>query len=96
MLHRNASPSSHSEPSTSSKQSNLSLERFLEIAIEPVGQTMYVWGGGWNEEDTGAGVEAVTIGVSDHWASFFEDRMHCMIIKIPCIRFTMDWIVPVM
>jgi hypothetical protein len=31
---------------------------------------MYVWGGGWNEEDTGAGVEAVTLGVSPQWATF--------------------------
>lgn len=31
---------------------------------------MYVWGGGWNEEDTGAGTEATTIGVSPLWAEF--------------------------
>ena len=31
---------------------------------------MYVWGGGWNEEDTGAGIEAVTLGVSPQWAIF--------------------------
>lgn len=47
-----------------------SLLDFLEIACLPVGETMYVWGGGWNEEDTGAGIEAVTLGVSKAWASF--------------------------
>ena len=31
---------------------------------------MYVWGGGWNEEDTGAGIEAVTLGLSNVWAEF--------------------------
>jgi len=31
---------------------------------------MYVWGGGWNEEDTAAGVEAVTLGVSLAWEEF--------------------------
>jgi len=47
-----------------------SLFGFLQIAMQPVGKTMYVWGGGWNEEDTGAGVEAVTLGVSPAWAEF--------------------------
>lgn len=47
-----------------------SLLDFLEVACLPVGQTMYVWGGGWNEEDTGAGIEAVTLGVSPTWAAF--------------------------
>ena len=47
-----------------------SLLGFLKIAMQPVGQTMYVWGGGWNEEDTGAGIEAVTLGVSPAWAEF--------------------------
>lgn len=47
-----------------------SLRGFLEAACLPVGQTMYVWGGGWNEEDTGAGTEAVTVGVSPVWEAF--------------------------
>lgn len=47
-----------------------SILDFLEIALLPVGQTMYVWGGGWNEEDTGAGIEAVSLGVSPLWAEF--------------------------
>ena len=33
---------------------------------------MYVWGGGWNEADTGAGVEAVSIGESPRWYTFYE------------------------
>lgn len=51
-----------------------SLLDFLRIACLPVGQTMYVWGGGWNEEDTGAGIEAVTLGVSPAWADFAEQQ----------------------
>ena len=47
-----------------------SLLTFLRIALEPACSTMYVWGGGWNEEDTGAGIEAVTLGVSPKWADF--------------------------
>ena len=47
-----------------------SILDLLRIAAEPVGSTMYIWGGGWNEEDTGAGIEAVTLGVSPQWAEF--------------------------
>ena len=48
----------------------VSILDFLRIAVQPVGSTMYVWGGGWNEEDTGAGIEAVTLGISPRWAEF--------------------------
>lgn len=48
----------------------VSILDFLRIAVQPVGQTMYIWGGGWNEADTGAGMEAVTLGVSPQWAVF--------------------------
>ncbi len=47
-----------------------SLYTLLSVATQPVGNTMYVWGGGWNEADTGAGVEAVTLGLSPQWAAF--------------------------
>ena len=47
-----------------------SMENLLLTAKQPIGSTMYVWGGGWNEEDTGAGIEAVTIGVSPRWKEF--------------------------
>lgn len=46
------------------------LENFLKTALLPLGSTMYVWGGGWNEADTGAGTEARTLGVSPAWAAF--------------------------
>lgn len=46
------------------------LENFLKMALLPLGNTMYVWGGGWNEEDTGAGEEAKRLGVSPAWAAF--------------------------
>ena len=50
------------------------LKQFLQIAMQPVGETMYVWGGGWNEEDTAAGIEALTIGVSPNWKEFFDKQ----------------------
>ena len=49
-----------------------SLKALLRTALLPVGQTAYVWGGGWNEEDTGAGEEARTLGVSPEWKEFAD------------------------
>ena len=46
------------------------LLNFLMTAKEPLGKTMYVWGGGWNEEDTAAGEEASSIGVSPRWEEY--------------------------
>jgi cell wall-associated NlpC family hydrolase len=49
-----------------------SLEAFLRNALLPVGETAYIWGGGWNEEDTAAGPEACSIGVSPNWKVFAD------------------------
>lgn len=46
------------------------LLNFLITAKAPLGHTMYVWGGGWNEEDTAAGEEARSIGESPRWQEF--------------------------
>ena len=46
------------------------MEKLLRTSLLPVGTTMYIWGGGWNEEDTGSGIESVTIGLSPRWAEF--------------------------
>lgn len=56
------------------KKGKSTLKKFLETALQPVGKTMYVWGGGWNEEDTGAGTDARTIGVSPEWERFFNKQ----------------------
>lgn len=47
-----------------------SMDKLMRLAIAPVGNTMYIWGGGWNEADDGAGIEAVTIGVSPRWVEY--------------------------
>lgn len=52
------------------RENGKTLFDFLKTALLPVGNTMYVYGGGWNEEDTGAGIEAVTLGVSPEWVKF--------------------------
>ncbi len=50
------------------------IKNLLLTCLEPVGKTMYIYGGGWNEEDTGAGVEAVSIGLSSTWKEFYDKQ----------------------
>ena len=45
---------------------------FLKNALKPVGQTLYIYGGGWNEAQTGSGTEALTLGFSKEWKSFYD------------------------
>ncbi|MDO4538795.1 MAG: hypothetical protein Q4B54_11595 [Coriobacteriales bacterium] len=46
------------------------VKEFLSHALEPIGSTLYVYGGAWNEADDGPGVEARTLGLSPRWAEF--------------------------
>ncbi len=50
------------------------VKNYLKEALKPVGKTLYVWGGGWNDEDTAAGPEALSYGVSPRWAEFFAEN----------------------
>lgn len=47
-----------------------SIKNFIKTAFEPVGKVMYIYGGGWNEADDGAGEEAMNIGLSQSWIDF--------------------------
>lgn len=51
-----------------------SIGNLLLTALCPLGNTMYVWGGGWNEADDGAGIESVSIGVSPRWKEFADEQ----------------------
>lgn len=57
---------------TTARPGKRTLLNLLLTAKIPLGHTMYVWGGGWNEADTGAGEEAVSIGESPRWRAFYE------------------------
>ncbi|MBP1587602.1 MAG: hypothetical protein ILO53_04260 [Clostridia bacterium] len=48
------------------------LKNFLLTALEPVGTTLYIYGGGWDWQDEGSAVQARTIGVSPDWVRFFN------------------------
>lgn len=47
---------------------------FLKNALKPVGQTLYIYGGGWNEAQTGSGTEALTLGLSKEWKTFYASQ----------------------
>lgn len=50
------------------------VKGFLSLALKPVGETMYIWGGGWNEDGSGAGEDALRIGINPEWRKFFMSR----------------------
>ena len=45
---------------------------YLRTALTPVGTTLYVYGGGWNWQNTRAGVQATSIGLQQSWIDFFQ------------------------
>ena len=62
------------------------LLKMFRTAMQPVGQTMYVWGGGWNETDDGAGEDAGKISLMS------RDRTTTS--TIPGTRSTTGWTAP--
>ena len=46
------------------------IKNLLCTSLLPVGKTMYIWGGGWNEEDTASGKGSTHIGVLPGWENF--------------------------
>lgn len=51
-----------------------SIKNLIKTAFEPVGSVMYIYGGGWNEEDNGAGKESMTLGLSQNWLDFTKQQ----------------------
>lgn len=54
--------------------SAVTVSELMSVAIRPIGKCLYVYGGGWNESDNGAGIEAMTMGVSDNWIAFYNQN----------------------
>ena len=50
------------------------IERLFEVALAPVGNTMYVWGGGWDPDDAKAGKTTTQIGMARSWADFAAEQ----------------------
>lgn len=62
------------EPVVKGEAGVKTLTNFIKTALMPVGTTLYVYGGGWNWQDTGSGYQTRTIGVSPDWIRFFKER----------------------
>ena len=50
------------------------MEKFFSAAMTPVGTTMYIWGGGWADEDGVYGATSTKIGVSPVWGAYAEKQ----------------------
>lgn len=50
------------------------IENLLETALQPVGSTMYIWGGGWDDTDSKAGGTSTRIGLSPQWEAFAKQQ----------------------
>ena len=50
------------------------LKNLISTAFQPVGITLYIFGGGWDFQDIGASNEARTIGISANWVKFFDEQ----------------------
>lgn len=70
-------------PVVSGEPGEMTLENFLRTALMPVGKTLYIYGGGWNWQDTAASVQARTLGVSPDWVRFFEENDGSFTYKDP-------------
>lgn len=50
------------------------LKNLLRTGLAPVGNTLYVWGGGWNRPDNGTGKTAKTNGLWPSWKVFYKEN----------------------
>lgn len=64
----------NSDPYTTPVPGLSTVKNLLTTSLFPVGRTMYIWGGGWNKEDTGAGDGAVCIGLRPEWKAFYDTQ----------------------
>lgn len=63
---------SHFAPIVTAQPGLKTVKNFIATAMQPVGHTLYVFGGGWNWQDNGASVQATSIGVPQKWIDFFD------------------------
>jgi hypothetical protein len=50
------------------------LKNFIATAFQPLGTTLYVFGGAWDFQDIGTSYEGRTIGISKGWVKFFDEQ----------------------
>ena len=50
------------------------VKNLLQTALEPVGTTLYIYGGAWNWQDDGSSLPARTIGLDPKMVDFFQSQ----------------------
>ncbi|MEM5780169.1 MAG: DUF5666 domain-containing protein, partial [Lawsonibacter sp.] len=50
------------------------LKNFLATAMEPVGTSLYIYGGAWDWQDVGSSNQATAIGLPQSWVDFFQSH----------------------
>ena len=81
---KKATPRPNDNKKQENKQNNISyatdasVKKLLRNALAPMGTTMYVYGGGWDNADKGASKSTTTIGLSRDWEIFYskQDSMY--------------------
>ena len=61
-------------PPVSGQPGVRTLRNLLTTAMEPVGTTLYMFGGGWNWQDNGSGWQTRSIGVQPDWVRFYQEH----------------------
>lgn len=61
-------------PKVSGVPGKRTLKNLLSTAMMPIGCVLYIYGGGWNLEDTGASELTKSIGISSSWLRFFNEQ----------------------
>ena len=61
-------------PPVAGEAGERTLRNFLSNALMPVGRTLYVYGGGWNWQDTGASEFCRSAALPDVWQRFFQSQ----------------------
>ncbi|MCR4893070.1 MAG: hypothetical protein K5989_12935 [Lachnospiraceae bacterium] len=62
------------EPVVNGIPGERTIANFLKTAAEPVGTTLYIYGGGWDWQDEGSSIQTRSIGVSPDWVKFFHEH----------------------
>ena len=60
--------------SVNNENTQPTMERLFEVAMQPIGSTMYIWGGGWQNDDEESGIGLTRIGVSPIWKEFAKKQ----------------------
>jgi len=50
------------------------LKNFISTAFQPVGTTLYIFGGAWDFQDVGTSNGGRSIGISKDWVKFYDEQ----------------------